>query len=378
MISRILSKEIKSCLFKKKAIILIGARQTGKTTLLKSLIQELNQHTLWLSGDDYNTREELGKHSISHLNSIVGNHKILVIDEAQYVENIGLSIKLIVDHIPDVQVIATGSSSFDLLNSVNEPLTGRKWEFQLFPISYDELLHENGIIKEKGLREHRLIFGSYPEVINNLGQERETLKLLTSSYLYKDLFMHEQLKKPQLIEKLVRALAFQVSSEVSYNELAQLIGADIQTIEKYIDLLEKAFIIFRLYGLSRNLRNEIKKSRKIYFYDNGVRNAVINNFNSLNSRNDIGALWENYIVSERFKFTHYHKMYMNRYFWRTHSRQEIDYLEEYDGIIHAHEIKWNTKKKVKFPKSFLSAYPESTTNIINPENFNDFLSLRKE
>lgn len=374
MINRIISNNIKSQIFKNKVILVLGARQTGKTTLLRSIIQDLSEPYLWLNGDDFITREELSKHSISHLKSIIGNHKILIIDEAQYVNNIGLSLKLIVDNLPGVQVIATGSSSFDLLNTVNEPLTGRKWEYHLFPISYEELLRENGLIKEKGLLERRLIYGSYPEVINNLGNEGEILQLITSSYLYKDILMYEKLKKPQLIEKLIRALALQVSGEVSYNELAQLIGADVLTIEKYIDLLEKAFIIFRLYGFSRNLRNEIKKSRKIYFYDNGIRNAVINNFNPLNSRNDTGALWENFIVSERIKYTNYHKMYMNRYFWRTHAQQEIDYLEEYDGLLHAYEIKWNTKKKIKFPRKFTETYPNSKTKLINPNNFSEFIS----
>lgn len=308
------------------------------------------------------------------MRSIVGNHKLLVIDEAQYIDNIGLSIKIIVDNIPDVQVIATGSSSFELLSVINEPLTGRKWEFQLFPLSYQELLDNNGLINESALLNQRMIYGCYPEVINNLGNEREVLQMLTSSYLYKDLFIHQQIKKPQLVEKLVRALSFQVSNEVSYNELAQLVGADIQTIEKYIDLLEKAFIIFRLYSLSRNLRNEIKKSRKIYFYDNGIRNAVISNFSALNSRDDVGAMWENYIVSERMKYTHNNKIYNSRYFWRTHAQQEIDYLEEYDGQLNAYEIKWNPNKKVIFSKSFTKAYPKAETQIINPKNFRTFLT----
>mgnify|MGYP002640886194 CR=1 FL=1 len=374
MIYRQLTQQLKDNLFQNKALVLLGPRQTGKTTLIRELVKELNLPTLWLSGDDFNTREEFGIHSISHMRAIAGNHKLLVIDEAQYIDNIGLSIKIFVDNIPDVQVIATGSSSFELLNVINEPLTGRKWEYQLFPLSYKELHDHNGLINENGLLDQRMIFGCYPEVINNPGNERDVLQMLTSSYLYKDLFIHQQLKKPQLVEKLVRALSFQVSNEVSYNELAQLVGADIQTIEKYIDLLEKAFIIFRLYSLSRNLRNEIKKSRKIYFYDNGIRNAVISNFSPLNSRDDVGAMWENYIVSERMKHTHYNKLYMNRYFWRTHAQQEIDYLEEYDGQLNAYEIKWNPNKKVIFSKSFTKAYPNASTQIINPKNFTDFLT----
>ncbi len=373
MIKRELEKQIVEKFFQKKAIIILGARQTGKTTLVQKIARESGIEPLWFSGDDFIAREELGKHSISHLKSLIGNYKLLIIDEAQYINNIGLTLKIIVDNIPDVQVIATGSSSFELLNAVNEPLTGRKWEYMLYPLSYQELINHFGIISEKGVLNHRLIYGCYPEIINNQGKEKELLQLLSSSYLYKDLFIHEQIKKPQILEKLVRALSFQVSSEVSYNELAQVVGADIQTIEKYIDMLEKAFIVFRLYALSRNLRNEIKKSRKIYFFDNGLRNAVIGNFSSIESRNDIGALWENYIISERQKFLHYNKDYSNRYFWRTHAQQEIDYIEEKDGVLKAFEIKWNPAKKVKFPSNFMTAYPNNETTVIHPENFEQFL-----
>lgn len=374
MIQRHIEKKIIEQLFKKKAIIILGARQTGKTTLVKKIAMQSGMDYLWLSGDDIVAREELGKHSISHLKSIIGKYKLVIIDEAQYVSNIGLSLKIIVDNMPDVQVIATGSSSFDLSNAVNEPLTGRKWEYMLYPISYSELLNYNGIIKEKGLLNHRLIYGTYPEIIDNEGKEKDLLQLLSSSYLYKDLFIHEQIKKPQILEKLLRALAFQISSEVSYNELAQIVGADIQTIEKYIDLLEKAYIIFRLYALSRNLRNEIKKSRKIYFYDNGIRNTIIGNFSTLESRTDTGELWENYFISERQKFLHYNNDYSNKYFWRTHAQQEVDYIEERDGKMKAFEIKWSLKKKVRFSKTFTTAYPESETICLNPANFDKFLT----
>lgn len=377
MIQRELEKQLLNKFFQGKVIVLLGARQTGKTTLVKKIVRESGLDTVWFSGDDYIAREELGKHSISHLKSLIGPHKLVVIDEAQYINNIGMTLKIIVDQIPDIQVIATGSSSFDLLNAVNEPLTGRKWEYLLYPLSYNELVSHNDLISEKGLLNHRLIFGSYPEIVEKQENERELLQMLASSYLYKDLLIHEQIKKPQIIEKLVRALAFQVSNEVSYGELSQTIGADIQTIEKYIDMLEKAFIVFRLYGLSRNLRNEIKKSRKIYFYDNGVRNAIIGNFSAVSSRSDVGALWENYFISERKKFLAYSNDYSNLYFWRTHAQQEIDYIEEKDGILKAFEIKWNPLKKVKFPSSFLKAYPDNQTFIVNPDNFGEFLDQSK-
>lgn len=378
MISRDLENVIAKSLFKGKAITLLGARQTGKTTLVKSIVKQANVETLWLSGDDYLARQELGKHSTSHLKSIIGKHKLLVIDEAQYIDNIGLTIKIIVDNIPDVQVIATGSSSFELSNALNEPLTGRKFEYMLYPVSYTELVQHNGLIAEKGLLERRLVYGSYPEISISQGNEKELLQMLTSSYLYKDLFIHQQIKKPQLIEKLVKALALQVCSEVSYNELAQTVGADIQTVEKYIDMLEKAFIIFRLYSLSRNLRNEIKKSRKIYFYDNGIRNAVIGNYTPVEGRTDVGVLWENYFIAERQKFLHYNKLYTNRYFWRNHAQQEIDYIEERGGYLRAFELKWNPKKKGRFSKSFTNAYPESLTYTVNKENFEPFLNGENE
>lgn len=373
MIRRELEKEILSQLFQKKAIVIYGARQTGKTTLVKEIAVKSGVEYLWLSGDDYAVREELGKHSISHIKSIIGLSKLVIIDEAQNIDNIGLTLKIIVDNLPDVQVIATGSSSFELSNAINEPLTGRKWEFMLFPISIGELINYNGLIAEKGLLNHRLIFGHYPEIVTNNGKEKEILNLLSSSYLYKDLFMHQNIKKPQILEKLVRALSFQVCSEVSYNELSQMVGADIQTVERYIDLLEKAFVVFRLYSLSRNLRNEIKKSRKIYFYDNGIRNAVIGNYTSVENRSDIGALWENFFVSERQKYLHYNKKFVNRYFWRTHAQQEIDYVEESDGALKAFELKWNPNKKVKFSKSFTSAYPNNETFLVNPQNYLEFI-----
>lgn len=373
LISRSIEKDIKGKFFKNKAIIILGPRQTGKTTLVREILKNTDIAYLWLSGEDINARMQLSVHSISHLKALMGGHKLVVIDEAQYVSNIGLTLKLIVDNMPEIQVIATGSSSFELASLLNEPLTGRKWEYFLFPLSNRELTNHFGVIHEKGMMEHRLIYGTYPEVVTNTGNEKEILHLLTSSYLYKDLFVHEQIKKPQVLEKLVRALAFQTGSEVSYNELAQTVGADFQTIEKYVDLLEKAFIIFRLYSLSRNLRNEIKKGRKIYFYDNGIRNAIMGNFLPVSNRTDTGALWENYFVSERIKYLRYNKIYTNQYFWRTHTQQEIDYLEERDGKIYAFEIKWNRRAKVTFPGSFLTSYPEVETITITPENFETYL-----
>ena len=270
-------------------------------------------------------------------------------------------------------MIATGSSAFELANKINEPLTGRKFEFYLYPFSFAELSQYEGGLEEKRLLENRLIFGTYPEIVNQRGNEREMLNLLTDSYLYKDLFAYEGIKKSSLLSKILSALALQMGSEVSYHELSQLVGADKNTVEKYIDLLEQAFVIFRLHAFSRNVRNELKKSKKVYFYDNGVRNAILGNFQALPGRTDVGALWENYLMAERCKVIKYRQLYGGRYFWRTTQQQEIDYLEERDGKIEAFEFKWNQNAKVNFPKTFTEAYPESVVKVIHTGNYDEFL-----
>eukprot|EP01035_Chromulina_nebulosa_P040785 gene40785-55132_t len=326
-----------------KAIILLGPRQVGKTTLINQLAEKTGGETLWLNGDEADVREALTNTTSTKLRALIGKNTLVIIDEAQRVENIGLCLKLITDNIKGVKVIASGSSSFDLANKINEPLTGRKWEFTLFPLSYNEMCQHHGLLDENRLLEHRLVYGYYPDVVTNPGDEQEILKQLSDSYLYKDILTWENIQKPERLEKLVQALAFQVGSEVSYNELGQQTGLDNETVERYIHLLEKAFIVFRLPSFSRNLRNELKKSRKIYFYDNGLRNAVIKQFNALAFRNDVGALWENFLVTERMKTLEYQRVFANRYFWRTHAQQEIDYIEERGGQLHAYEFKWNAK-----------------------------------
>lgn len=373
MILRFITDTIKSRLEDEKAIILLGPRQVGKSTLMKQLSPDLKANILWWNGDDTDIRSLLANPTASLLRSLIGKAATLVIDEAQRIENIGLCIKLIVDQLKDVKVIATGSSAFELANSINEPLTGRKWEYHLYPFSFQEMSDHHGLLEEKRQLLHRLVYGYYPEIVNNPGEEEMRLKQLSSSYLYKDILTWERIQKPDKMEKLVQALAFQVGSEVSYNELGQLAGLDNQTTEKYIDLLEKSFIIFRLSSLSRNLRNELKKSRKFYFYDNGLRNAVINQFSPATLRQDIGALWENFLVSERVKYLAYNQINCNRYFWRTHAQQEIDYIEERNGEMKAYEMKWNPKAKARFPKSFLEAYEGVSTAVITPENVHEFL-----
>ncbi len=364
---------IRQRLADEKAIIILGARQAGKSTLLKQLETEFKPPCMWWNGDDADIRQILADSNATQLKSLLGNTQTLIIDEAQRIKNIGLTIKIIIDQLQHIKVIATGSSAFELANQVNEPLTGRKWEFQLFPIAYQEMEQHTNFLQEKRLLAHRLVYGSYPEIVTHLGDEKQRLKQLADSYLFKDILIWERIKKPEKLEKLLQALAFQVGSEVSYNELSRMAGLDNQTVEKYIQLLEKVFIIFRLPSFNRNLRNELKKSRKIYFYDNGLRNAVINQFNSVNMRNDIGSLWENYLISERIKYNHTHSFFANRFFWRTHSQQEIDYLEEQNGKISAYEFKWNSNTKAKFPKKFIDTYQPYKTKVITPDNYRDFL-----
>lgn len=282
---------------------------------------------------------------------------------------------MIYDTRPDIQVIATGSSSFELQDKMAEPLTGRKQTFYLYPFSYKEIARNQSVLEARRLLETRLIFGSYPDVVNNAGNERSTLTEIANSYLYRDILKLDNIRKPTHIEKLLQALAFQVGSEVSYHELAQTIGnIDTATVEKYIDLLEKAFILFKLPALSRNLRNEIKKGKKYYFYDNGIRNVLISNFSNIDLRQDKGALWENFLISERLKNNHYQGRYANTYFWRTHDKAEIDYIEEEGGILNAFELKWKAQK-VRFANSFLEAYPNHKTAVVSRSDFESFVGL---
>jgi predicted AAA+ superfamily ATPase len=370
MISRVLSEKLRQKLFKQKAIIVLGPRQVGKTTMLKNLAFDPDE-ILWMNADELDVQQLFSGISSTGIKMFMGKKKILVLDEAQRIENIGLKLKLITDNLPDIQVIATGSSSFDLANRINEPLTGRKWEYNLFPLSYQEMVNHHGILEENRLLAHRLVYGYYPEIVSNPGEEEERLKLISHSYLYKDVLLWERIHKSDKLVRLLQALAFQIGSQVSYNELGSICGMDAKTIEKYISLLEQAYVIFRLPSFSRNLRNEHKSSRKIYFYDNGIRNAVINNFNPVGLRNDIGFLWENYLVSERQKYNAYNQLNKSSFFWRTVNQQELDLIEEFGG--HAYEFKWNSRKKVKLTKTFQNAYPDATFQVITQDNIHEFL-----
>ncbi|MDD3103590.1 MAG: ATP-binding protein [Candidatus Cloacimonetes bacterium] len=373
MIPRHLKAHIEKRMFKGRAIIVLGPRQSGKTTLITDLLKKYPDQTYSFNGDEPDIRDLFHNATSTKLKSIIGNKSIVFIDEAQRIPEIGLCIKLLVDNYPRIQVIATGSSSLELSDSIREPLTGRKYELYLFPLAYQEMLNHIGRVQEDRLLSHRLIFGSYPEVVSSPGEEIELVRLLADSYLFKDLFNLEQIKKPPLLEKIIRTLALQVGSEVSYNEIAQLVSADRQTVEKYIGLMEKAYIVHRLPALKRNVRNEIKHGRKIYFWDNGILNAMIGNFNPISSRTDTGALWENFVISERRKYLSNNQIYARPYFWRTTQQQEIDYIEELNAEFAAYEIKWNPSKKAFFSKSFVENYPISSTATINPDNLGDWI-----
>ncbi len=380
MIDRIIKKQIENVLFKEKIILLYGARQTGKTTLVRSITSEHKSKSIYFNGDISDVKAIFSDINPIRLKSIIGQNKIVVIDEAQTIPNIGISLKIMIDELPDIQVIATGSSSFELADKTTEPLTGRKYEFKLYPFSCRELADHYGYLNEQRMLYERLVYGSYPEIITKQNEKIELLRYLTGSYLYKDILMLEKIKKPVLLEKIIRALALQVGNEVNYNEIAQLVKSNYRTVEKYIDLLCKAYVIFILPALSRNVRNEITKGKKIYFWDNGIRNAVIGDYNILENRTDFGQLWENFLISERIKFLDDNRIYNKSYFWRTTQQQEIDYIEENESGsgIFAWEFKWNPKKKSKFPKTFCSGYADllKHTDIINPNNYTDFINFK--
>jgi len=376
MITREIYTNISKRLYKGKAIIITGARQTGKTTLLKQIVSEQDADSfLFLNCDEPDIRISLENSTSTELSSLIGNKKLVLIDEAQRVSNIGITLKLIIDTLENIQLIVTGSSALDLRNILNEPLTGRKYEMYLFPLSIKELVHHTSLIEERRMLEQRMIYGLYPDVVNNSSDSREILKELVNSYLFKDIFAYKDIRNPDGLHKLLIALALQIGREVSYNGLSTLVGIDKETVERYIELLEKVFIVFRLNSFSRNARNEIRKSKKIYFCDNGVRNAIINNYNPLELREDTGHLWENFIISERMKFISYNNIYSNTYFWRTYTQQEIDYIEEREGKLFAFEFKWNPKKfkNNKPPQSFIQLYPDNEFVTITPVNIEDFI-----
>ena len=370
MIGRILQEKIKQKFFKGKAIILLGSRQVGKTTLINELLE--GREYLFLDGDDPLVRSMFTNANTAAIKQIIGKHNLVFIDEVQRIPGIGLTLKIITDQIKKVQVIATGSSALEINNMAQEPLTGRKWEYHLYPISWEELEQSIGYLEAERQLEHRVVYGMYPDVIANSADEHKVLQQLTISYLYKDILSVAGIRKPELLERLLKALALQLGSEVSYNELANLLGIDKATVMRYISVLEQAFIVFQLNSFSRNQRNEIRNNRKIYFYDNGIRNMIINNLNPLDMRTDKGALWENFLICERMKMCAYHDHFTSTYFWRTVQKQEIDFVEEAGGKVSAYEFKWKSGGRVKIPKSFLEAY-SAAGSTIDRDNFRSFI-----
>jgi len=372
IIQRKIQDSVEKSLFKGKVVVILGARQVGKTTLVKEVQKKYPDNSIYLNCDEPDIRSAFSNKTSTEMKAYLGNKKLVILDEAQRVKNIGLTLKLMADNFPETQIIATGSSSFDLSNEIIEPLTGRKYEFYLYPFSLSELRAVYTTIEINRLLEQRMVLGMYPEIIGD-GKEAEIkLKNLVKSYLYKDILQFQNIKHAEAIEKLLQALALQIGNEVSYNELAQTAGVDKNTVASYIQVLEKAFVVFRLRPFSRNLRNELKKMRKIYFFDTGARNALINNFNPLNLRQDTGALWENFMISERYKRNQNNSLDKNIYFWRTREGKEIDYLEEAKGKLSGFEIKWN-ENKFKKPQIFLDTYPGSELTLINKNNYWDFI-----
>ena len=373
IIGRSIEKQIEKYLFKNKIIILYGARQVGKTFLSKKIAK--GKHSLYLDCEKISVREVIESQNLERIKSFLGEKKLVILDEAQKVKNIGTSLKLLVDHHPNMQIIATGSSSFDLSNKVLEPLTGRNFKFNLYPFSLSELKKNLSPENFSEKLESFLRFGMYPDVALSETEEEARFKLdeIANDYLYQDVLAFEKLKKPDLLLKLLQAIALQLGNEVSFRELASLLQTSGETVQRYLDLLEKTFVIFKLHSFSRNLRKEIGKKIKIYFYDLGIRNSLIQNFAPLNLRNDIGALWENFCISERIKINQERLKKVNKYFWRTYSQKEIDYIEEKDGLLEAYEFKWSPRKKPKAPQEFLENYQNSSFEIISRENYGEFL-----
>ena len=368
MIERYLGRIIRGKVGDCKAIIVFGARQVGKTTLLEELFG--GSDTLWLNGDEEEVRATFDNISAASFATVIGTKKLLVIDEAQRIDDIGLKLKIIQDAYGDkIQIIATGSSSFDLANKINEPLTGRKWEYKMFPVSVSEMVNYHGLVNERSNLENRLLYGCYPDIVIHPEDTKERLRQLVSDNLYKDILRLEGINKPTKLEKLLQALAFQIGSQVSINELANTVGLDNKTIEKYLSLLEQSFVIFRLPSFARNLRHELSASSKYYFYDTGVRNALLDDFRPMALRQDAGHLFENFIIAETQKTTTPKK----QYFWRTSQQQEVDYLTEGDGEIIATEIKWSENRNPRLPKTFVDQYNPVSINYVNRDNYHEFI-----
>ncbi len=374
MLARFIKKAIEDHFFENRVLILYGARQVGKTTLAKAILRDFVGRSLYLNCDEPDIRAELTDATSTRLKSIFGDAELIVVDEAQRVANIGLTLKLAVDVLPDKQVLATGSSSFELANQTTEPLTGRKYEFHLHPLALGEIAADSSEREVRRLLDTRLIYGMYPAVAL-AGRDRaaEILRELSGSYLYQDVLAWRDIRKPELLDKLLRALALQLGGEVSLPELGSTLGVDKATVENYLTVLEQAFVIFRLPPFSRNLRNELKRMRKIYFWDVGIRNALINNLNGVDLRTDLGGLWENFVIAERLKAVANARREVRSYFWRSHQQQEIDYVEDDGRRLLAAEIKRKARRP-RLPRTFAQAYPEAESTLVHPDNLLEFLN----
>jgi len=371
LINRTIQSRIEEYFVPGKVIVLVGPRRVGKTVLVRQIISSITEPVLFLNGEDINTRELLARRSVPHYLQLLDGRKILIIDEAQKIPDVGAALKLMIDEIAGLRVLITGSSAFDVENRTGEPLTGRKYTFRLYPLSDAEYDQKYSLPERKDKMKERLIYGCYPELLtmSNSGMKAAYLNDLVSSYLLKDILVFENIKKSDKILSLLRLIAFQTGSEISTTEIGRQLGMSENTVSQYLDLLSKVFIIHRVGGFSRNLRKEISKSSKWYFFDNGIRNILVANLNPVELRNDVGQLWENYIISERIKFQQYSGMIVNNFFWRTYDQQEIDWVEERGGQLHAFEFKWSENKHPRAPLGWSKTYPDASYSVVNPDNY---------
>jgi uncharacterized protein len=372
MYARLQIQTLKNWFFKQKVLVLIGARQVGKSTMLGNMLQTMDYPYLIMNGEESHIKKLFEEPTVEKLKQIVGDNKIVLIDEAQQIANIGLCLKLLIDNIKDVQFIASGSSALEIADQISEPLTGRHFVFHLYPLSVAEIYGKNAFMQFTEKLNWHLVYGMYPDVLNNANNAKKYLKSIANQYLYKDILAWKDIRKPDLLNKLLQLLAHQIGSEVSVNELAIQLKVKAETVDNYIDLLEKAFVIYRLKSYVTNERKEVTKMRKIYFYDIGIRNAIIDNFSPVELRGDVGALWENFVVMEIIKANEYKERDCNYYFWRTLQQQEVDFIQKEESNITAYEMKWGRKGKVT--KAFTNAYPDATTAIITPDNFYEMIS----
>lgn len=376
LIPRIIESQISKYLIPNKVIVILGPRRVGKTVLIRKILSETTEPHVLLNGEDIGTRELFARRSVNALSRILGNTKFLIIDEAQKIPDIGNALKLMVDEIAGLKIMITGSSAFDVENYTGEPLTGRKVTFKLFSISEQELLSYEAINEKRDHLNNRLIYGNYPELLQlNTNEDKSRyLKELLNSYLLKDILAFETIRNSDKVVDLLRLISFQIGNEVSIPELANTLQISRNTVDKYLDLLTKVFIIYKVNGFSRNLRKEVAKSSRYYFLDNGIRNVIAGNLNPINLRDDVGKLWENYMISERIKYQSYSNMLVYNYFWRTYDQQEIDWLEDRGGRLHGYEFKWNSRKKVTPPGGWSKNYPNATFEVIHPNNYEDWIS----